>query len=58
MSFILYLVGFIFVIAGIAWSLIIAGVVFIKVVIVSLILLGIAILTGVAHTCLKDPPSN
>jgi hypothetical protein len=58
MSFTLYLVGFILIISGIAWALVVAGVAVIKILIVSLILLGIAILTGVTRTRLKDPPSH
>ena len=56
MSFALYLLGFAFVIGGIAWALVLAGVSTTYVVIASIILLGIAVLTGVTRTRLKDPP--
>jgi hypothetical protein len=51
---ILYLIGFAFVIGGIAWALVIAGVSAKYVLISSIILVGIAILTGVTHTRTKD----
>ena len=56
MSFVLYLIGFFLVIAGVAWALITAGVAAVWVSIVSLILLGIAVLSGVKNTRPKDPP--
>ncbi len=54
MSFSLYLLGFAFVIGGIAWALVIAGVKTTYVVITCIILIGIAILTGVSRTRNKD----
>ena len=54
MSFVLYLLGFAFVIGGVAWALVVAGVKTDYVVITSLILIGIAILTGVTRTRNKD----
>ncbi|WP_224985014.1 hypothetical protein [Geomonas agri] len=56
MSFALYIIGFILVISGIAWALVTAGVAMFKIAIVSIILLGIGILTGVVKTRPKDPP--
>ncbi|MDB5815153.1 MAG: hypothetical protein JWN23_2270 [Rhodocyclales bacterium] len=56
MSFALYLLGFAFVIGGVAWALVLAGLAKTYVIIVSIILLGIAVLTGVTRTRLKDPP--
>lgn len=56
MSFALYLVGFALVIAGVAWALVTAGVDTVWVSIVCLILLGIAVLSGVKNTRPKDPP--
>lgn len=56
MSFALYIVGFILIIAGVAWALISAGVAMFKIAIACIILLGIGILTGVIHTRPKDPP--
>ena len=57
MSFTLYLIGFLFVIAGIAWALIVAGVAALYIAIACLILIGLAILTGVVKTRPRDPPS-
>ena len=54
MSFILYLVGFAFVIGGIAWALIVAKVSILYVMIAVVILIGIAILTGVTRTRFRD----
>ncbi|MBJ6751896.1 hypothetical protein [Geomonas anaerohicana] len=56
MSFALYIIGFMLVISGIAWALVTAGVAMFKIAIVSIILLGIGILTGVVKTRPKDPP--
>lgn len=55
MSFVLYLVGFLLIIAGVAWALVTAGVALIKIAIVCVILLGVAILSGVVKTRPKDP---
>lgn len=57
MSFALYIIGFLLVIGGVAWALITAGVGLIKIAITCLILLGIAVLTGVVKTRPKDPPT-
>jgi hypothetical protein len=54
MSFILYLIGFAFVIGGIAWALVIAKVSAIYVMVAVVILIGIAILTGVTRTRVRD----
>jgi len=54
MSMIIYLIGFLFVIGGIAWALIVAGVSILYVMITVVILVGIAILTGVTRTRGKD----
>jgi len=54
MSLIIYLVGFAFVIGGIAWALITAGVSAQHVTIACVILVGVAILTGVTRTRTKD----
>jgi hypothetical protein len=55
MSFPLYLIGFLIVIVGVAWGLSVVGVPQTYIVIASVILLGIAILTGVTNTRTKDP---
>jgi hypothetical protein len=54
MSLIIYLIGFAFVIGGIAWALIVAKVGTVYVMIAVVILIGIAILTGVTRTRTKD----
>ena len=58
MSFALYLLGFVLIIVGVAWALITAGVALIKIAIACLILLGVAVLSGVVKTRPKDPPKN
>jgi uncharacterized membrane protein SpoIIM required for sporulation len=54
MSLIIYLIGCAFVIGGIAWALIVAKVSTIYVMIAVVILVGVAILTGVTRTRTKD----
>jgi hypothetical protein len=54
MSFLIYLIGFAILIGGIDWALVTAGVPQLYVLIVSVILLGIGIITGVARTRGKD----
>ena len=54
MSLIIYLVGFAFVIGGVAWALVVAGVSALHVTITAIILVGIAILTGVTRTRTRD----
>ena len=54
MSLIIYLIGFAFVIGGIAWALIVAGVTGLYVMITVVILTGVAILTGVTRTRSRD----
>jgi hypothetical protein len=58
MSFALYVAGFLVVIAGVAWGLIELGAPTIWVIIVSVILLGIGILTGVSRTRSRDLPKD
>lgn len=55
MSFALYIIGFMLIIAGVAWALVTAGVAMFKIAIACIILLGIGVLTGVIHTRPKDP---
>jgi len=57
MSFLLYMVGFIVLIAGLAWAATIAGIGQTYVIIGAVILLGIGIVTGVSRTRAKDPPA-
>jgi len=54
MSLIIYLIGFAFIIGGIAWALIVAGVTTLYVMIAIVILVGIAILSGVIRTRTRD----
>jgi hypothetical protein len=54
MSLIIYLIGFAFVIGGIAWALVVAGLSTLYVMITTVILIGIAILTGVTRTRSRD----
>jgi len=58
MSFALYVAGFLVVIAGIAWGLIKLGAPTIWVIIVSVILFGVGILTGVSRTRSRDLPKD
>ncbi len=58
MSFPIYLVGFLIVIGGIAWGLSVAGVNQTYIIIACVIMLGLGILSGVAKTRQKDPPST
>jgi len=54
MSLIIYLIGFAFVIGGIAWALVVAGLSTNYVMITIVILVGVAILTGVTRTRTRD----
>lgn len=56
MSFGLYLLGFIIVIAGLAWGAVTVGVPPLWIGIGALVLLGIGIFSGVTRTRQKDPP--
>jgi hypothetical protein len=57
MTFTLYLIGFLILIAGVAWGLIVAGVPQLYVMIACLILFGLGMATGAARTRSKDPPA-
>jgi hypothetical protein len=54
MSLVIFLVGFAFIISGIAWALVVAGVSTLYVMITTVILIGVAILTGVTRTRSRD----
>jgi hypothetical protein len=56
MSFGLYFLGFILVIAGVAWALVTAGVPMLYVTIACVILLGLGIMSAVTRTKPRDPP--
>jgi len=58
MSFPIYLLGFAFVVGGVAWGLSVAGVPSLYIVIACVIMVGIGILSGVSKTRMKDPPGT
>ncbi len=58
MSFSLYIIGIVIVIAGVAWALVTVHVRTTYVMITCVILLGIGILSAVTHTRSKDRPNN
>jgi hypothetical protein len=58
MSFALYLIGFIIVIAGLAWGAVVAGVPQTYILIGVVVLFGIGILSAVKRTRPKDPPAG
>ncbi|HEV8123070.1 MAG TPA: hypothetical protein VGP80_02420 [Gemmatimonadales bacterium] len=55
MSFGLYLIGFVVVIAGMAWAAARMGVSTVWIAIGAIVLLGLGIVSGVARTRQKDP---
>jgi hypothetical protein len=57
MSFGLYVLGYIIVIAGVAWGLSVAGLSSRYIAIIAVIMIGMAIVTGVSRTRMKDPPA-
>lgn len=57
MSFLLYIVGFIVFIAGLAWLATVLGVSQTYIMIGALILLGVGLFTGAVRTRAKDPPA-
>ena len=56
MSFGLYIVGFVILIAGLAWAAATAGIPQLYIMIGAVIVLGIGIVTAVSRTRSKDPP--
>jgi hypothetical protein len=56
MSFAIYLVGFIILLAGVVWGMSTAGLPTTWIAIAAVVLLGIGIITGVSQTRTKDPP--
>jgi hypothetical protein len=58
MSFAIYLVGFIILLAGVIWGMSVAGLPPIWIGVVALILLGLGVITGVSQTRSKDPPES
>ncbi len=57
-SFLLYLIGFVVFIAGLAWLATVLGVGQTYVMIGAVILLGIGIFTAATRTRAKDPPAG
>jgi hypothetical protein len=55
MTFGIYVIGFLLVIAGVAWGLSVAHVKTLYIVITCLILLGLGLATGATRTRAKDP---
>ena len=55
MSFVLYMIGFLIFLAGVAWGASVAGVPTLYIGIGALIILGIGIFSAVARTRSKDP---
>ena len=58
MSFALYLLGWIIVIAGLAWGAMVAGVPQTYILIGAVVLFGIGLLSAVKRTRPKDPPEH
>jgi hypothetical protein len=58
MSFAIYLVGFIILLAGVIWGMSVAGLPSIWIGVAALILLGLGVITGVSQTRSKDPPEG
>jgi hypothetical protein len=57
MNFAIFLVGIVIVIAGVAWGLNVAGLSTTYIMIISVIMFGAGILSGVTRTRQKDPPA-
>ncbi len=57
MSFLLYIVGLVLLIGGVAWALVAAHVASTYVAIVCLIVAGVGVMMAVSRTRLKDPPN-
>jgi hypothetical membrane protein len=57
MSFLLYIIGFIVFIAGLAWLATVMGISQTYIMIGAVILLGIGIFTAATRTRAKDPPA-
>jgi len=57
MSFLLYIVGLVLLIGGVAWALVSAHVATTYVAIICLIVAGVGVMMAVSRTRLKDPPN-
>jgi hypothetical protein len=58
MSFVLYLLGYLIFLAGVAWGMSVLHVPQLYITIAVVVLLGIGIFTGVTRTRAKDPPTE
>ena len=56
-SFGIYLIGFVLIVAGIAYGLVLAGIPTTWVVVAAIILIGLGVVTGVSRTKRPDPPA-
>lgn len=57
MSFALYLIGLLLLVAGIAWGLSMTGLAPVYIGVASIIVLGVGIMMAVSRTRAKDPPA-
>ena len=57
MSFLLYIIGLILLIGGVAWALVAAHVASTYVAIICLVVAGVGVMMAVSRTRLKDPPN-
>ena len=56
-SFGIYLIGFVLIVAGVAYGLVLAGLPTTWVVVAAVILIGLGVVTGVSRTKRPDPPA-
>ena len=56
-SFGIYLIGFVLIVAGVAYGLTLAGVPTTWVIVAAVVLIGLGIITGVSRTKRPDPPA-
>jgi hypothetical protein len=57
MSFLLYIIGLILLIGGVAWALVAVHVASTYIAITCLVIAGIGVMMAVSRTRLKDPPN-
>ena len=57
MSFALYMIGLVLVVAAIAWGLVLAGVATTYIAVACLLVIGLGIMAAVSRTRAKDPPA-
>ena len=56
-SFGIYLIGFVLIVAGVAYGLVLAGLETTWVIVAAVILIGLGVVTGVSRTKRPDPPA-